>query len=68
MFESISEAYLLDPKVQDFLQEKNPWALRSMAERLIEAAKRGLWEDPKPETIEALNEIYLRNESVLESR
>jgi len=68
MFESISEAYLLDPKVQDFLQEKNPWALRSMAERLIEAAQRGLWEDPKPETIGALNEIYLRNESVLESR
>ncbi len=68
MFESISEAYLFDPKVQDFLQEKNPWALRSMAERLIEAAQRGLWEEPKPETIEALNEIYLRNESVLESR
>ncbi len=68
MFEDISQAYLLDPKVQDFLQEKNPWALRSMAERLIEAAQRGLWEEPKPETIEALNEIYLRNESVLESR
>jgi cobaltochelatase CobN len=39
-----------------------------MAERLIEAAQRGLWEHPKPETVEALNEIYLRNESVLESR
>jgi cobaltochelatase CobN len=68
MFEDISKAYLLDPEVQDFLQEKNPWALRSMAERLIEAAQRGLWEDPRPETIEALNEIYLRNESALESR
>jgi cobaltochelatase CobN len=68
MFESVSQAYLLDPSVQQFLQEKNPWALRSMAERLIEAAQRGLWEDPAPETIAALNEIYLRNESVLESR
>jgi cobaltochelatase CobN len=68
MFESLSQAYLLDPKVQQFLEEKNPWALRSMAERLIEAAQRGLWEHPKPETVEALNEIYLRNESVLESR
>jgi cobaltochelatase CobN len=68
MFEDLSRAYLLDPKVQDFLQEKNPWALRSMAERLLEAADRGLWERPAPETVEALREIYLRNESLLESR
>ncbi|MBX6311383.1 MAG: cobaltochelatase subunit CobN, partial [Isosphaeraceae bacterium] len=68
MFEDVSKAYLLDPKVQDFLQEKNPWALRSMAERLLEAVDRGLWERPSPETVEALRAIYLRNESVLENR
>jgi cobaltochelatase CobN len=68
MFEDISRAYLRDPKVQQFLQEKNPWALRSMAERLLEAVDRGLWEQPDPETVDALKEIYLRNESVLESR
>ena len=68
MFEGVSEAYLFSPEVQAFLQEKNPWALRSMAERLLEAVQRGLWEGPKPETVEALNEIYLKNESVLESR
>ncbi|GAC1466973.1 MAG: cobaltochelatase subunit CobN [Isosphaeraceae bacterium] len=68
MFESVSEAYLLDPTVREFLEEKNPWALRSMAERLIEAVQRGLWENPRPETVESLNEIYLHNESILESR
>ena len=68
MFEDLSRAYLLDPAVQDFLQAKNPWALRSMAERLIEAADRGLWEQPDPATVEALKSLYLRNESVLESR
>jgi cobaltochelatase CobN len=68
MFEDLSRAYLLDPKVQDFLQEKNPWALRSMAERLLEAVDRGLWEQPAEQTVEALREIYLHNESVLESR
>ena len=50
MFEGLSRAYLLDPEVQEFLQEKNPWALRSMAERLLEAVDRGLWEQPSPET------------------
>ena len=68
MFEGVSQAYLCDEHVQQFLQEKNPWALRSMAERLIEAAQRGLWEHPKPETLEALHEIYSRNEAALESR
>ncbi|HEX8203264.1 MAG TPA: cobaltochelatase subunit CobN, partial [Isosphaeraceae bacterium] len=68
MFEDLSRAYLRDPQVQDFLQEKNPWALRSMAERLLEAVDRGLWEQPDPETVEALKSIYLRNESVLERR
>ncbi len=68
MFEDVSKAYLFDPAVQDFLQAKNPWALRSMAERLLEAVDRGLWEQPDPATVESLREIYLRNESVLERR
>jgi cobaltochelatase CobN len=68
MFEDLSKAYLLDRKVQDFLQEKNPWALRSMTERLLEAIDRGLWEQPSPETVEGLKQVYLQNESVLESR
>jgi cobaltochelatase CobN len=68
MFESLSQSYLLDPQVQDFLQEKNPWALRSMAERLLEAVDRGLWEQPEAATVEALRDLYMRNEAVLESR
>ncbi|MBV8077186.1 MAG: cobaltochelatase subunit CobN, partial [Planctomycetaceae bacterium] len=68
MFEGLGRAYLLDPDVQQFLQEKNPWALRSMAERLLEAVDRGMWERPSPEIVDSLKEIYLRSESVLESR
>ncbi len=68
MFEGLGRAYLLDPDVQQFLQEKNPWALRSMAERLLEAVDRGMWERPSPDIVESLKEIYLRSESVLESR
>ncbi len=68
MFEDVSKAYLFDEEVRAFLEAKNPWALRSMAERLLEAVDRGLWEQPEPATVEALREIYLRNESVLERR
>lgn len=68
MFEDVGKAYLLDPEGPAFLQAKHLWALRSMAERLLEAVERGLWEQPRPDTIEALKDRYLRNETVLESR
>ncbi len=68
MFEDVSKAYLFDQNVRSFLEEKNPWALRSMAERLLEAVDRGLWENPSVETVESLRGIYLSNEHSLETR
>jgi cobaltochelatase CobN len=44
MYEGIAEAYLLDPTVKSFLSDKNPWALRDMAERLLEAHQRDMWQ------------------------
>jgi cobaltochelatase CobN len=44
MYERVTAAYVADPEVRKFLEESNPWALRSMAERLLEAAERGLWQ------------------------
>ena len=42
-FEALYQAYLVDDPVHDFLAEKNPDALREMAERFLEAMDRGLW-------------------------
>jgi cobaltochelatase CobN len=42
----LSDAYLLDGENRAFLSEHNPSALREMAERLIEAMQRGLWQEP----------------------
>ncbi len=50
------------------MQESNPWALRAISERLLEAADRGLWSDPDPEDLEALKVAYLENEGMLEDR
>ena len=44
MYEKVTEAYVADPAVRKFLEESNPWALRAMAERLLEANERGLWD------------------------
>jgi len=66
MYEKVTETYLLDEEVRQFLQTKNPWALRSMTERLLEAQDRGLWESPPKEIIEKLKQIFLENEAGLE--
>lgn len=67
MYEKYAEKYAFDPKVQEWLRDVNPWALRRMAEILLEADKRGLWKS-KPETKVELQKIYLSVEGELEER
>ena len=67
MYQGVAEAYLLDPRVQEFIQQKNPWALRDMAERLLEANQRGLWKEVKSELLEKLRAIALQAEAVIET-
>jgi cobaltochelatase CobN len=68
MYEGIAEAYIFDEKVHAFIQENNPWALRDMAERLLEARQRGLWESAKQDTLDKLRSIALEAEAVIESQ
>jgi cobaltochelatase CobN len=68
MYERVAESYALDPAMQRFLEESNPWALRAIVERLLEAAQRGLWEQPSPETLSRLTAVHARGDAMLESR
>jgi cobaltochelatase CobN len=68
MYQGVAEAYLFNPMVQDFIQQKNPWALRDMAERLLEANQRGLWKDVKKETLEELRSLIHQAEAVIEAK
>jgi cobaltochelatase CobN len=43
MYERVTEAYVGDPDVRAFFRASNPWALRAIAERLLEAGERGMW-------------------------
>ncbi len=42
-FEAVYQAFVADPKVRDFMIEKNPAAFEEMKERLLEAVDRQLW-------------------------
>ncbi|MCI3927088.1 cobaltochelatase subunit CobN [Paenibacillus sp. TRM 82003] len=66
MYEKVSEHYVLDEAMRDFFRQSNPWALKDIAERLLEAAQRQLWEQPNPETIQGLMDVLLETEAYLE--
>ena len=68
MYDRATQAYVQEPGMQEFFAEKNPWALRDIAERLLEAIDRGLWKNPSQEQREALRKAYLDMEVVLEGR
>jgi cobaltochelatase CobN len=67
MYEKVTEAYVADPEIRKFLEKANPWALRSMAERLLEAVERGLW-DASPGALDTLRAALLEAEGWEESR
>lgn len=66
MYERLAAEYVLDPVNREFMRTSNPWALRGIAERLIEAADRGLWAKPEAATLAGLREAYLEVEGDLE--
>jgi cobaltochelatase CobN len=43
MYERVTDAYVRDAAMREFFERSNPWALRSIAERLLEADRRGMW-------------------------
>jgi len=66
MYQQLAERYALDEETAEFMRRSNPWALRAIAERLMEAADRGLWAEPDAETMERLRAAYLELEGELE--
>jgi cobaltochelatase CobN len=67
MYEKVTDAYVGDPAIRKFLEASNPWALRAMAERLLEAHERGLW-DASDTALATLRSAVLEAEGWEEDR
>lgn len=48
MYHTLTEEYLRNEEMQQFFADSNPWAWQAIAERLLEAIERNLWQDPDP--------------------
>ena len=51
---------------QTFLSDRNPWVLRDMAERLLEASNRGLWTGANENQLALLKELINSSEARIE--
>ncbi|QDR79082.1 cobaltochelatase subunit CobN [Sporomusa termitida] len=67
MYESLAAKLALDNSIQQWMQAVNPWALQRLAEKLLEAERRGLWQ-AEPATKQELERLYLAIEGELEER
>ena len=68
MYQGIFQAYLFDPDVCEFIEKNNPHALRDIAERLLEAYQRGLWQDVNIPTLDNLRNLVHQAEAAIESK
>ncbi len=65
-YSSIVDIWLNDQNTLMFLTENNPWVLRDIGERLLEAKNRNLWKSASEKEIEYLKSIILKAESIIE--
>ena len=63
---ALCDQWLGEETTLGFLKSRNPWVLRDMAERLLEASNRGLWESANENQIERLKQLVATSEAQIE--
>ncbi|WP_320667711.1 cobaltochelatase subunit CobN [Prochlorococcus sp. MIT 1307] len=65
-YTEICEKWLKEKNIKDFLNANNPWVLRDIAERLLEASNRNMWGNASIEQKEFLKNIVYKTEKYIE--
>jgi cobaltochelatase CobN len=63
---ALCDEWLSQSRILDFLKASNPWVLRDMAERLLEASNRGLWASATDEQLLHLQTLVNSSEAQIE--
>jgi cobaltochelatase CobN len=67
MYQTLAERFLFDEQVQEWINENNPYAMRHMTGRLLEAIDRSMW-SPDAQTRDQLESLYLDSDDFMETR
>ncbi len=65
MYQGLADKYAFDPELQEWFKKVNPHALHNIAERLLEAISREMWETDS-ETKKRLEDLFLEMEGEVE--
>ena len=65
MYEKVAQKFALDPAMQEWMKDVNPYALQNILDKLLEAISRGMWEADKAMEQELRN-AYLEIEGEIE--
>ncbi|MGQ9499079.1 MAG: cobaltochelatase subunit CobN, partial [Dissulfurimicrobium sp.] len=65
MYKKIAEKFALDPGMQEWMKEVNPYALQNILDKLLEAISRGMW-NADQDMESRLREAYLEMEGEIE--
>ena len=65
-YKSITNNWLEDENTKKFIIDNNPWALRDIAERLLEASNRELWTNSTLEEIKSIKTVLSDIDSKIE--
>jgi cobaltochelatase CobN len=65
MYERVANRYALDPEMQKWLKEVNPYALQNILDKLLETIERGMW-NADDAMREKLRDAYLDIEGDIE--
>lgn len=65
MYERVANRYALDPQMQKWLKEVNPFALQNILDKLLETISRGMW-NASDKMEEDLRNAYLELEGEIE--
>ncbi|WP_320664483.1 cobaltochelatase subunit CobN [Prochlorococcus sp. MIT 1223] len=63
---NIYKTFLKDDQNRSFLEINNPWVMRDIAERLLEASNRELWKIEDESIISSIQELALKADSIIE--
>ena len=66
-YQSILNNWLKNNDTKNFISDNNPWALRDIAERLLEASNRKLWTNPTNEEISSIKTLLSDVDSKIET-
>lgn len=67
MYERFARKVPLDPEMQEWMKEVNPYALQNILDKLLEAGSRGMWQ-VEPDLEQEMRDAYLDIEGDIEER